>query len=61
MKKMAVQHSTGIVIDPSVRSGHPVIRGTRVPVDIVVGRVDVVSFNGLYRRYTDWNGCAQSG
>lgn len=28
-----------ITVDPSVRSGKPVIEGTRVPVDIVVGRL----------------------
>jgi uncharacterized protein (DUF433 family) len=39
MKQKVVQLSTGIVIDPSIRSGRPVIRGTRVPVAIVVGRV----------------------
>ncbi len=39
MKQKVVQLSTGIVIDPSIRSGRPVIRGTRVPVDMVVGRV----------------------
>lgn len=39
MKQKVVQLSTGVIIDPSVRSGRPVIRGTRVPVDIIVGRV----------------------
>ena len=39
MKQKVVQLSTGIIIDPSIRSGRPVIRGTRVPVDIIVGRV----------------------
>jgi uncharacterized protein (DUF433 family) len=28
-----------IVADPSVRSGRPVIRGSRVPVDVVVGQM----------------------
>jgi uncharacterized protein (DUF433 family) len=27
----------GVTVDPKVRSGKPVIRGTRVPVDLVVG------------------------
>ena len=31
--------SLGITVDPSVRFGKPVIKGTRVPVDTVVGRV----------------------
>ena len=29
----------GITVDPSVRFGKPVIKGTRVPVDTVVARV----------------------
>jgi uncharacterized protein (DUF433 family) len=29
----------GIVVDPAVRLGRPVIRGTRVPVDVVVGQL----------------------
>lgn len=29
----------GITVDPSVRFGKPVIKGTRVPVDMVVARV----------------------
>lgn len=28
-----------ITVDPSVRAGRPVIEGTRVPVDVVVGRL----------------------
>ena len=28
-----------IVIDPKVRFGKPVIKGTRVPVDLVLGKV----------------------
>lgn len=39
MKHKILQLATGIIIDPSIRTGRPVIRGTRVPVDIVVGRV----------------------
>ena len=31
--------ASGITVDPAVRFGKPVIRGTRVPVDTVVGRV----------------------
>jgi uncharacterized protein (DUF433 family) len=34
-----VELSLGITVDPSVRFGKPVIRGTRVPVDTVVARV----------------------
>ena len=29
----------GITVDPSVRFGKPVIKGTRVPADMVVARV----------------------
>jgi uncharacterized protein (DUF433 family) len=29
----------GIVVDPEVRFGKPVIKGTRVPLDILVGKV----------------------
>ena len=39
MKHKILQLATGIIMDPSIRTGRPVLRGTRVPVDIVVGRV----------------------
>lgn len=39
MKHKILQLATGIIIDPSIRTGRPVIRGTRVPVDIIVSRV----------------------
>lgn len=29
----------GVVVDPKIRFGKPVIRGTRVPVDVIVGKV----------------------
>lgn len=29
--------SPGIVIDPDIKSGKPVIKGTRVPVDLLLG------------------------
>jgi uncharacterized protein (DUF433 family) len=29
----------GIVVDPKVRFGKPVIKGTRVPVDLVIGKL----------------------
>lgn len=28
-----------IIIDPKIRFGKPVIRGTRVPVDLIVGKI----------------------
>jgi uncharacterized protein (DUF433 family) len=31
--------TVGITVDPTVRFGKPVIKGTRVPVDTVVARV----------------------
>lgn len=31
--------SLGITVDPSVRFGKPVIKGTRVPADTIVARV----------------------
>lgn len=35
MKELAPR----IAVDPDVRFGRPVIQGTRVPVDVVVGKV----------------------
>lgn len=29
----------GIIIDPKIRFGKPVIKGTRVPVDLIVGKI----------------------
>jgi uncharacterized protein (DUF433 family) len=34
-----VELSLGITVDPSVRFGKPVIKGTRVPADTLVARV----------------------
>ena len=34
-----VELAPGIIADPSVRFGKPVIRGTRVPADVLVARV----------------------
>ena len=39
MKHKLVELASGITLDASVRFGRPVIRGTRVPADVVVGRV----------------------
>ncbi len=39
MKRKMLELTTGITLDPSVRFGKPVIRGTRVPVDVIVGRL----------------------
>ncbi|MEW6572186.1 MAG: DUF433 domain-containing protein [Bacillota bacterium] len=29
----------GIIIDPEIRGGKPVIKGTRVPADIILGKL----------------------
>lgn len=29
----------GIVVDPLIKGGKPVIKGTRVPVDLIVGKL----------------------
>ena len=36
---MAKEIAPGITVDEGVRFGKPVIRGTRVPVDLVVGKL----------------------
>ena len=37
MKKQQINQ--GIIVDPNVRFGKPVIAGTRVPVDLIVGKI----------------------
>ena len=34
-----IEISPGIVVDPKIRSGRPVIKGTRVPVAAVLARI----------------------
>jgi uncharacterized protein (DUF433 family) len=36
---MSVEIAPRISVDPAVRFGKPVIQGTRVPVDLVVGKL----------------------
>ena len=36
---MAHEIAPRIVVDPEVRFGRPVIRGTRVPVELVIGKL----------------------
>ncbi len=36
---MAVEIAPRIVVDPSVRFGKPVLKGTRVPVELVIGKL----------------------
>lgn len=36
---MAIEIAPHIVVDPSIRFGRPVIKGTRVPVDLVIAKI----------------------
>lgn len=36
---MAIQLAPRIVVDPAIRSGRPVIEGTRVPVELIVAKL----------------------
>lgn len=36
---LALELAPRIVVDPSVRAGRPVVRGTRVPVELVLGKL----------------------
>jgi uncharacterized protein (DUF433 family) len=36
---MVLELSPGVVVDPEVRFGKPVIKGTRVPVELVIGKL----------------------
>ncbi len=36
---MAVEIAPRIIVDPNIRFGKPVIRGTRVPVEMVVAKL----------------------
>ena len=36
---MAVEIASGVTVDPEVRAGKPVVKGTRVPVALVVGQL----------------------
>lgn len=39
MSQQARELFPGIVVDPAIRFGKPIIKGTRVPVDLLVGKV----------------------
>ena len=39
MVQQARELFPGIVVDPAIRFGKPVIKGTRVPVEMLVGKV----------------------
>jgi uncharacterized protein (DUF433 family) len=36
---MAIQLARRVVVDPAIRSGRPIIEGTRVPVELVVAKL----------------------
>ncbi len=36
---MSVEIAPRITVDPKVRFGRPVIKGTRVPVDLIIGKL----------------------
>jgi uncharacterized protein (DUF433 family) len=36
---MAIEIALGIVVDPNVRHGKPIIKGTRVPVELLIGKL----------------------
>ncbi len=36
---MTTEIAPGIVVDPKVKVGKPVIKGTRVPVELVIGKL----------------------
>ena len=53
----AVEIAPGISVDPEVRFGRPVVRGTRVPVDVILGQLaagltadEVASAYGITRQ-----------
>jgi uncharacterized protein (DUF433 family) len=47
-----VELSPGITADPSVRFGKPVVRGTRVPADVLVARVATgIEINKIAEEY----------
>ena len=47
-----IELAPGITVDPAIRFGRPVIRGTRVPVETIVGRVAAgMSFSEIAEEY----------
>ena len=36
---MVIELTPGVVVDPAVRFGKPIIKSTRVPVEIVIGKL----------------------
>jgi uncharacterized protein (DUF433 family) len=49
---MAIEIAPRVVVDPAVCAGKPVIRGTRVPVALVIGKLaGGLSFEELMAEY----------
>jgi len=49
---MSQEISPGIVVDPAIRHGKPVIQGTRVPVDLVIAQLaGGMSFDEVMEEY----------
>jgi len=47
-----IEIAPGITVDPSVRFGRPVIRGTRVPVATIVARIATrLAFSEIMEEY----------
>lgn len=38
-QSLATEIAPRIVVDPEIRSGRPVIQGTRVPIDLILGQL----------------------
>ncbi|MCL5997226.1 MAG: DUF433 domain-containing protein [Chloroflexi bacterium] len=52
MKQDHVNYQERIVVDPAMMSGKPVVRGTRIPVDLVLKRLaQDLDVNALFVAY----------
>ena len=51
LKVVRDMYEDRIVIDPEIRRGKPVIRGTRVPVDIILGSLGKMSIDEVAKEY----------
>jgi len=49
---MLLEISTGIIVDPDIKGGKPVIKGTRIPVSLVLDKLSLgISFEELINEY----------
>ena len=49
---MLLEISTGIIVDPDIKGSKPVIKGTRIPVSLVLDKLSLgVSFEELINEY----------